>query len=50
LKYYKRSLITSDKVMYYMSPESGLYYGTRGGYGMSLLQNRENFISLNNEI
>ncbi len=34
----------------YMSPSSGIMYGYRGGYGMSLLQNRAEFMSLNEKL
>ncbi|MCB2377952.1 hypothetical protein LGH70_10195 [Hymenobacter sp. BT635] len=34
----------------YMSPESGLEYGTYGGYSSSMLQNRKNFTNLQDSL
>lgn len=34
----------------YMSPESGLEYGDYGGFALSMLQNRKNFIELQDSI
>ncbi len=50
LKEYKRELINDEQIAYYMSPESGLYYGGRGGFSMSLLQNRKLFIELESSL
>ncbi|MEK6155449.1 hypothetical protein WIW50_19485 [Flavobacteriaceae bacterium 3-367] len=37
---------TKVKVRAYMSPTSGLWYGGRGGWSMSLLPNRKHFLAL----
>jgi hypothetical protein len=50
LKEYKGTLFTDDQIGFYMSPESGLYYGGRGGFSMNLLQNRELFMGLENKL
>ncbi len=50
LKNYKRDLINDEQIAEYMSPESGLYYGVRGGFAMSMLQNRKLFIKLESKL
>ncbi len=50
LKEYEGTLILDNQINFYMSPESGLYYGGRGGFGMSLLQNRKLFIELEDKL
>ena len=50
LKQFKRIPISDEQINFYMSPESGLYYGGRGGFGMSLLRNRELFIALEDKL
>lgn len=50
LKEYKRELINDEQITYYMSPQSGLYYGGRGGFSMSLLPNRKLFIELESKL
>lgn len=36
----------NSQIRFYMSPQSGLSYGGRGGFSMNLLQNRKNFIDI----
>ncbi|OON67178.1 hypothetical protein [Hymenobacter sp. CRA2] len=40
------SQVATKAVVEYMSPESGLEYGDYGGYGMTMLQNREAFTQI----
>lgn len=50
LKEYNRDLINDKQIAHYMSPESGLFYGGRGGFSMNLLQNRKLFIELESKL
>ena len=50
LEQYKGTIFSDEQIDLYMSPESGLYYGGRGGFGMSLLQNRALFMKLESKL
>ena len=50
LEQYKGTKFSDEQIDLYMSPESGLAYGGRGGFGMSLLRNRELFMALENKL
>ncbi|MCF1191996.1 hypothetical protein LRR18_10410 [Mangrovimonas sp. AS39] len=50
LKQFNGKLINDGRIAYYMSPDSGLYYGGRGGFSMNLLQNRKLFIDLESSL
>ncbi|WP_282161003.1 hypothetical protein [Ulvibacterium marinum] len=41
---------SNDQIRFYMSPESGLSYGGRGGFSMNLLQNRKHFMEIQNDL
>ncbi|WP_420320532.1 hypothetical protein [Flagellimonas sp.] len=50
LKQFNGELIKDEQIAYYMSPESGLYYGGGGGFSMNLLQNRKLFKELESSL
>ena len=50
LQDYNRKWINDEQISYYMSPESGLLYGGRGGFSNNLLRNRALFIELKDKL
>jgi len=50
LKNYKGTLINDSEIEFYMSTESGLIDGERGGESMSLIKNRKHYLKIKDKL
>jgi hypothetical protein len=50
LKYYKGDLVSDAEIKFYMSTESGLIDGERGGESMSVVGNRKHYLNIKNKL